>query len=90
MIGKCNQGCFDRIWQFVNAGGDGCPHLAGRIPVVSELDRMIGESGAQFIRAMAQDHDNCFHTALAQVIDAAFDDGFVSEREQRLEGAHAR
>jgi hypothetical protein len=39
---------------------------------------------------MAQDHNDCSHTARAEVIDAAFDDGFVSEREQRLEGAHAR
>ena len=90
MIGKRNEGCFDRVGQFVDAGGDGCAHLAIRISVVSELDRVVGESCAQFIRAMAQDDDNSFHAASAQVIDAAFDDGLVPEREQRLESAHPR
>jgi hypothetical protein len=38
---------------------------------------------------MAQDYDDCLDTAFAKVVDAAFDYGFVSEREERLERAHA-
>jgi hypothetical protein len=38
---------------------------------------------------MAHDHDDRFHATLTQIVKTAFDNGFVSEREQRLERSHA-
>jgi hypothetical protein len=38
---------------------------------------------------MAGDDDDCFDPACAEVVDAGFDDGFVSEGKERLERAHA-
>jgi hypothetical protein len=39
--------------------------------------------------AMADDHDDVVDATFAKIVDAAFDDGFVSEGEKGLEGAHA-
>ena len=38
---------------------------------------------------MAQDHDDVFNATFAKVIDAGFDNGFLSEGEEGLERAHA-
>jgi hypothetical protein len=38
---------------------------------------------------MAQHDDDGFNTTPAQIVDAGFDDGFVSEGKKRLESAHA-
>ena len=39
-------------------------------------------------RSITEHHDDGFHTALAEVIDARFDDGLFAEGKQRLERAH--
>ena len=44
---------------------------------------------AHLIGAVTQHHDDRFHTAATQRVETAFDNCFVSEREQRFESAHA-
>ena len=39
--------------------------------------------------AMADDDDDVFDVSRAQIADAAFDHRSITERKQRLEGAHA-
>ena len=38
---------------------------------------------------MAEDDDDRFNSAVLKVVDAAFDNGFVAERQERLESSHA-
>jgi hypothetical protein len=44
---------------------------------------------AHFVSAMAHNHDDCFNAALLEIVETAFDNGLVAEREERLERAHA-
>jgi hypothetical protein len=44
---------------------------------------------ANFMCAMADDHDDVVDATFTKIVDAAFDDGFVSEGEKGLERAHA-
>ena len=39
--------------------------------------------------AMADHDDNLLDLSRAQIADAAFDDGAIAKRKQRLKGAHA-
>jgi hypothetical protein len=87
VIYKRNQGCLSGFRKLTNTRGNRCTHFAVRIRVNSECDSR--HSPANIIRPVAHDNNDLSDATLAQVIDTTLDDGFISERQQRLKRAHA-
>src|SRR5678815_3468653 len=83
---KGNQGCLSCLGKFAYACRDRRTHRTVGIRIQCELN--LRNLLANVVSTMSHDDHDLFNATFAQVVDAAFDDGFVSEREQRLERAH--
>jgi hypothetical protein len=73
----------------VDSGGDRGAHFAVWIRIERECNWEGLKVFGNFLGAMTQDYDNRFDTAFAKIVDTAFDNGFVCERQEGLRGAHA-
>src|SRR2546421_10289891 len=88
MIGKGDQSSLSARWKFTNSRGNRGAHFAIRVRIESVGDSQLFEFFANFFAARGQDYYDRFHAALLQIIDATFDDRFVSEGKQGFESPH--
>lgn len=89
MVAQRYQGRAGRLGKFTDASGDGRAHFTVRIGIDGESQGQRFQVFANFFGAVAQHHDDGLNAACAKVIDAAFNNCFVSERKKRLKRSHA-